>query len=81
MARKIAALTYIILRWGDAHLPLGVRSVIGVLFMAGGVFGPLIPLLGLWMLPLGVALVALDIPQTRHKIHNWMVSLKAKAER
>lgn len=53
--------------------------MLGVLFMVGGVFG-ILPLLGFWMFPLGVALVALDIPWTRHRIHNWMDSLKAKAK-
>ena len=82
MVRKIASLTYRILRWGDKHLPVGVRSVVGVLFVVGGVVGvvPGVVVLGFWMVPLGVALVALDIPQTRHKIHAWMLSLKARAE-
>ena len=79
-ARGIASITYRTLHWCDTYLPFGVRSVIGVLFMTGGIFGGL-PLLGFWMLPLGVALVGLDIPWTRHIVHNWMVSLKARAER
>ena len=79
MARKAAAVTYRLLRWGDKRVPLGIRSVVGVLFMVGGVFG-ILPLLGFWMFPLGVALVALDIPWTRHRIHSWMDSLKAKAK-
>ncbi len=47
--------------------------------MMGGVVG-FLPILGFWMFPLGVAFVALDIPWTRHKIHDWMVSLKRKSE-
>ena len=78
MARKLAGLTYRILRWGNDHVPVGVRSVCGILFMIGGVFG-FLPILGFWMFPLGVAFVALDIPWTRHHIEDWMVSLKAKA--
>ena len=78
MARKLAGLTYRILRWGNDHVPVGVRSVCGILFMIGGVFG-FLPILGFWMFPLGVAFVALDIPWTRHHIEAWMVSLKAKA--
>ena len=74
----MAAMSYRILRWGDNHVPFGVRSLVGVLFMVGGVFG-FFPLLGFWMFPLGVALVALDIPWTRHKIHDWMAVLKAKS--
>ena len=34
---------------------------------------------GFWMLPLGVAFIALDIPPARHRIENWMQRLRAKA--
>ena len=71
-------MTYRILRWGETRLPFGLRSVVGVLFMAGGVLG-FLPILGFWMFPLGAALIALDIPWTRHRIQAWMVKLKAKA--
>lgn len=74
----MAGVTYRFLRWGDKRVPLGVRSLVGVLFMVGGVFG-FFPLLGFWMFPLGLAFVALDIPWTRHRIHAWMEVLKAKA--
>lgn len=47
--------------------------------MIGGIFG-ILPIVGFWMLPLGVALVALDLPWTRHKVHDWMVKLKATAD-
>ena len=79
LARRFAAITYRTLKWGHEHLPVGIRSLIGVLFMVGGVFG-FFPLLGFWMFPLGVAFVALDIPWTRHRIHSWMDTLKIKAE-
>ena len=80
LAQRIASITYAILRWGDARLPFGVRSAVGVLFMVGGVFG-FAPILGFWMFPLGLAFVALDIPPARHRIHAWMISLKARAGR
>ena len=80
MVRKIASITYRILHWSDKRLPFGIRSAVGLLFMVGGVFW-FVPILGLWMIPLGAALVALDIPPTRPKIHEWMLSLKARAER
>ena len=59
--RRIAEYTYRTLYWGQNRVPHGVRSVIGVAFMVGGVFG-FLPILGFWMLPLGIAFVALDIP-------------------
>ena len=59
-------------------MPPVIRSVIGLLFMVGGVFG-FLPILGFWMLPLGVAFVALDLPFTRHKIEDWMEQLKTRA--
>ena len=61
-------------------MPIGARSVVGLVLMVGGVFG-FAPLLGFWMFPLGVAFIALDIPWTRHRIHAWMTVLKAKADR
>lgn len=79
LARKVAAMSYRILKWGRDHVPFGVRSLVGALFMVGGVFG-FFPILGFWMFPLGVALIALDIPLARHKIHDLMAALKAKSE-
>lgn len=43
--------------------------------MVGGVFG-FLPILGFWMLPLGMALIALDLPPTRRFIEGWMETLK-----
>ncbi len=78
LGRKIADYTYRTLRWGRDHVPPGIRSVIGVLFMVGGVFG-FLPILGFWMLPLGLAFVTMDLPFGRHKIDDWMASLHRKA--
>jgi hypothetical protein len=78
LKQRIARFTYKTLRWGRDHVPPGVRTLIGVLFMVGGVFG-FLPILGFWMLPLGVSFVAMDLPFTRHKIDDWMAVLKAKA--
>ena len=79
LGQKIAGITYRILKWGKDHVPPGVRSVLGVLFMVGGVFG-FLPILGFWMFPLGLAFIALDIPPLRRKIDDWMDSLLAKSE-
>ena len=76
--QRIAGVTYRTLKWGRDHVPPGIRSLIGVLFMIGGVFG-FLPILGFWMLPLGIAFVALDFPFTSHKIEDWMIHLKRRA--
>jgi hypothetical protein len=58
------------IRWGDNHVPRGLRSVLGVLLMCGGVVG-FLPILGFWMLPLGMALIALDIAPLRRRVLAW----------
>ena len=67
------------MRWGKERLPPGVRSIVGLLLMVGGVFG-FLPVLGFWMFPLGLGFIALDIPFTAHRIDDWMVTLKERAE-
>jgi hypothetical protein len=79
LRQRIAGYTYRALVWGRDHVPPGIRSMIGVLFMIGGVFG-FLPILGFWMLPLGIAFIAMDIPFTRHHIEDWMERLKQRAE-
>ena len=79
LGQRIAGITYRALRWGRDHVPPGIRTIIGLLFMVGGVFG-FLPILGFWMFPLGVAFVALDIPMARNRIDRWMEKLKAKAK-
>ncbi|MBW4706212.1 hypothetical protein KX928_00265 [Roseobacter sp. YSTF-M11] len=37
-----------------------VRSVIGILLIIGGILG-FLPILGFWMIPLGVSLIVADI--------------------
>ena len=78
LGQRIAGITYRALRWGRDHVPPGIRSLVGLLLMVGGVFG-FLPILGFWMFPLGVAFVALDIPGTRTKIDNWMAQLYQRA--
>ena len=76
--RRIADYTYRLLSWGQNHVPPGVRSVVGCLFIIGGIFG-FLPILGFWMLPLGIAFVALDVPPARRHIDVWMLKLYRQA--
>ncbi|HET6157126.1 MAG TPA: hypothetical protein VFE34_02170 [Dongiaceae bacterium] len=57
--------------WSDRHLPPGVRAGLGLIAMAGGLVG-FLPVLGFWMFPLGVVLVALDIPPFRRRVLRWL---------
>jgi hypothetical protein len=76
--RRIAEITFRLLRFADDHLPVGVRTLVGLLFTVGGVVG-FLPVVGFWMFPLGLAIIALDIPPLRRRIHQWMVRLHATA--
>jgi hypothetical protein len=41
-------------------LPPGTRLPVGIVLIAGGVLG-FLPVLGFWMLPLGIGVAALDV--------------------
>lgn len=45
--------------WARRNLPPGVRLLAGLLLILGGIFG-FLPVVGFWMLPLGLAVAALD---------------------
>ncbi|WP_425044072.1 hypothetical protein [Primorskyibacter sp. S87] len=60
-------------RWSELHarlrptlqrirrnVPRGLRIVIGILLIIGGIFG-FLPVLGFWMIPLGIMVAAMDI--------------------
>ena len=64
--------------WSDRHLPRGVRAALGVVLMILGVFG-FLPVLGFWMVPLGIALVALDVPPWRKRMLRWLERKRATA--
>lgn len=63
--------------WADRRIPVGVRTLLGIPLMIGGVFS-FLPVLGLWMLPAGAALVALDFPGLRRKLLGWLERQNAK---
>ena len=52
-----------------------VRLAIGIPLMIGGVFW-FLPVLGFWMLPLGVLLIATCIPYFDRRIRVWMRRLR-----
>ena len=49
-----------------------LRKTVGILFVIGGLFG-FLPVLGYWMIPLGLALLAVDWPWAR-RLSRWLIS-------
>lgn len=47
------------LLWMHRHIPMGLRTIAGIVLIFGGVLG-FLPVLGFWMIPLGIAVIALD---------------------
>ncbi|MFN0219229.1 MAG: hypothetical protein ACKVP4_10480 [Hyphomicrobium sp.] len=52
-----------------------IRIPLGILLILGGIFS-ILPFLGLWMLPLGFLLIAVDVPFVRR----WVVRTWPKIE-
>jgi hypothetical protein len=52
-----------------------IRIPVGILLIAGGLFS-FLPVLGLWMVPLGALLLAQDIPFLRRPVGRVLVSLE-----
>ena len=46
------------------NLPALARTALGVLLILGGLLG-FLPVLGFWMIPLGLAIVLLDVPPVK----------------
>jgi len=59
--RRLVASAYLLFRRGRRYLPPVIRGLLGVCLLVLGVLG-FLPVLGFWMIPLGLALLATDIP-------------------
>ena len=46
--------------WVRMHVPPGLRLVLGLLLILGGFLG-FLPVLGFWMIPLGLVIAGLDV--------------------
>jgi fatty acid desaturase len=42
-----------------------IRSLVAIFLIIGGILGIVLPVLGFWMVPLGLALLAIDLPFLR----------------
>ncbi|WP_020401063.1 PGPGW domain-containing protein [Kordiimonas gwangyangensis] len=50
------------------------RTMVGIIFIIGGILG-FLPVLGFWMIPLGLLILSHDFPSVRRFRRNWEVKL------
>ena len=66
------------IRFGNRTLALPAsrlaRICVGVALILGGVLG-FLPILGFWMIPLGLLILSIDLPFVRRKRRQWTVKL------
>jgi hypothetical protein len=66
--RRLVVISYRFLKQGKRYLPPVLRGFLGLIFIFAGILG-FLPVLGFWMIPLGIALLATDIPVLRR----WLI--------
>lgn len=66
--RRLVVMSYRFLKQGKRYLPPVLRGFLGLVLIIAGILG-FLPVLGFWMIPLGIALLATDIPVLRR----WLV--------
>jgi hypothetical protein len=85
--RRVPAGISRFIRWLREPSSFAVRFFVAILLIAGGIFS-FLPILGIWMLPLGLLLIAQDVPALQKPLvaalmwteARWK-SLKAKWQR
>lgn len=65
------------LRWLRAPSSRWVRIPLGILLVVGSLFS-ILPVFGLWMLPLGLLLLALDVPLLRRPTRRVILWLERR---
>jgi membrane-bound ClpP family serine protease len=65
-----------VLRWLRNPKARWVRLAAGLLFIAAGLLGPVLPVLGVEFIPLGLLLVAQDFPPLREPVANMTLWLE-----
>lgn len=68
------------LRWMVRRVPPGARSLVGLALIVGGTFG-FLPVLGFWMIPLGLAAIALDLRPIRRALRRRRLARARRARR
>ena len=66
-----------LLRWARDPKARMVRAPLGVLLIAGGILA-FLPVLGLWMMPVGLLLLAVDMPLLRGPVSAAMIRLRRR---
>lgn len=56
-----------------------VRIPVGILFVIGGLLS-ILPVFGLWMIPVGLLLLAVDVPSMRRPVSAAMIRLRRRAD-
>ncbi|WP_143058004.1 hypothetical protein [Loktanella fryxellensis] len=56
-----------------------VRIPVGIMFVVGGLLS-ILPVFGLWMLPVGLLLLAVDVPSMRRPVSAAMIRLRRRAD-
>ena len=65
------------IRWLRKPSSFGVRLVVALLLILGGIFS-FLPILGLWMLPLGLLFIAQDFPTLQKPLVGALAWVEAK---
>jgi hypothetical protein len=60
--------------------PKPIRILMGGLLMIGGLFG-FLPILGFWMIPLGIMILAVDVPWVRRRWRRFLIWLEKRRRR
>jgi hypothetical protein len=68
------------IRWLRMPSSFAVRLIIAILLILGGIFS-FLPVLGLWMLPLGLLLIAQDVPVLQRPLLVAFVWVEKKYQR
>ncbi len=58
-------------------MPPGLRLILGILLIVGGTFG-FLPILGFWMIPLGIGVAALDVMPLYRRLRGRAAARKPK---
>jgi hypothetical protein len=68
------------IRWLRKPSSFWIRLLVAFLFVLGGVFS-FLPILGLWMLPLGLLFIAQDVPILQTPLANALRWIESKWKR